>query len=77
MLKGVRPLHWVLVHEAPMLLCAPKPERKPRALPYLALLGGLGVWLASTVITTAAIVDPILIAITPDLDWVEIDRWGD
>jgi len=77
--EGIHPLHWVVVHEAPFLLSAPKPEKekKPRILPYLALLGGLGVWLATTIITTAAIVDPILIAITPEFDWIEIDRWFD
>ncbi len=75
--EGIRPLHWVVVHEAPFLLSPPEPEKqkKPRLLPYLALLGGLGVWLATTIITTAAIVDPILIAITPEFDWIEIDRW--
>ena len=77
--EGIRPLHWVVVHEAPFLLSAPKKEeqKKSRILPYLALLGGLGVWLATTIITTAAIVDPILIAITPEFDWIEIDRWFD
>ena len=75
--EGVRPESWVVVHEAPYQLSAPKEDKKPRILPYLALLGGLGIWLASTVLTTVAIVDPILIAITPDLDWVEIDRWYD
>ena len=75
--EGVRPESWVVVHEAPYQLSAPKEDKKPRILPYLALLGGLGFWLASTVLTTAAIVDPILIAITPNLDWVEIDRWYD
>ena len=75
--EGVRPLHWVVVHEAPYLLSPPKEKKKTHILPYLALLGGWGVWLASTVITAAAVVDPILIAITPDLDWVEIDRWID
>lgn len=75
--EGIRPLHWVVVHEAPLLLSAPKPEKqkKPRVLPYLALLGGLGALLATTLITTTAVVDPILIAITPEFDWIEIDRW--
>ena len=75
--KGIRPLSWVVVHEAPLLLSAPKPEKekKPHLLPYLALLGGLGALLATTLITTAAMVDPILIAITPEFDWIEIDRW--
>ena len=75
--EGIRPQHWVVVHEAPLLLSAPQPEKakKPRILPYLALLGGLGALLATTLITTAAVVDPILIAITPEYDWIEIDRW--
>jgi len=74
---GIRPQSWVVVHEAPLLLSAPKPKKlkKPRVLPYLALLGGLGALLATTLITTAAVVDPILIAITPEFDWIEIDRW--
>lgn len=75
--EGIRPESWVLVHEAPYLLSPPKEKKKTRLVPYLALLGGLGVWLATSLITAAAIVDPILIAITSDLDWVEIDRWYD
>lgn len=77
--EGIQPIHWVVVHEAPLLLSAPKPEKekKSRLWPYLALLGGLGVWLATTILTTAAVVDPILIAITPEYDWIEIDRWYD
>jgi len=73
--EGIRPLHWVMVHEAPCLLSAPKPKKKTHILPYIAILGGLGVWLATTLITTAAIVDPILIAITTEYNWIEIDRW--
>lgn len=73
--EGIRPLHWVMVHEAPFLLSAPKPEKKTHFLPYIAILGGLGVLLATALITTATIVDPILIAITPEYDWIEIDRW--
>ena len=73
--EGIRPLHWVVVHEAPFLLSPPKTKKKAHVLPYIAILGGLGVWLATTLITTAAIVDPILIAITPEFDWIEIDRW--
>jgi hypothetical protein len=75
--EGIRPLHWVVVHEAPFLLYAPKAKNKPRILPYIAILGGLGVLLATALITTATIVDPILIAITPEYDWIEIDRWYD
>ena len=73
--EGIRPLHWVVVHEAPFLLSPPKAKKKAHILPYIAIMGGLGVWLATTLITTAAIVDPILIAITPEYDWIEIDRW--
>jgi len=75
--EGIRPLHWVVVHEAPLQLCAPQTTKKPRILPYIAILGGLGVLLATTLITTATIVDPILIAITSEYDWIEIDRWYD
>ena len=76
---GIQPQAWVVVHEAPMVLpettATKKNQKRPFVLPYLIALGGLGIWLASTVITTVAIVDPILIAITPDNDWIEIDRW--
>lgn len=73
--EGLRPQSWVLVHEAPYQLCPPKQDKPRHVWPYLALLGALGIWLASTVLATAVVVDPILIAITPELDWVEIDRW--
>jgi len=75
--SGVQPQSWVVVHEAPYLLEAPKKEKRRNTIPYLALLGGLGIWLATSLVTAAAIVDPILIAITTDFDWVEIDRWYD
>jgi hypothetical protein len=74
---GLRPAGWVVAHEAPKLLSAPdqKPKKKPNLLPYLAVLGGLG-WLLASTLTTVALVDPILIAITPEGDWIEIDRWA-
>lgn len=71
--EGVRPQSWVVVHEAPRQLRAPQESRRTHILPYLALLGVLGFWLAGTL----AIVDPILVAITSDLEWIEIDRWID
>lgn len=74
--EGLRPQSWVLVHEAPYQLCPPKKNKPAHVWPYIALLGALGIWLASTVLATAVVVDPILIAITPELDWVEIDRWN-
>ena len=74
--SGIRPACWVVVHEAPNFLAPPmEPNKRPEIWPYIMALGGLGVFLASTVITTVAIVDPILIAITPEHDWIEIDRW--
>ncbi len=77
---GIQPKAWVVVHEAPMTLpktTDPTQQKKdPPVLPYLLALGGLGIWLASTLITTVAVVDPILIAITPENDWIEIDRWA-
>ncbi len=100
----------MVVHEAPMLLAAPKvsyagPYRLPLLPPKLksALkvvgygLGGLAaliavvsgllvmafavamlagmVLLPAALIAGATIVDPILIAVTSDDYWVEIDRW--
>lgn len=76
--SGLRPAGWVVAHEAPHLLAAPNQATvaKPAIWPYLAALGGLG-WLLASTIATVAIIDPILIAITDDNDWVEIDRWVD
>jgi hypothetical protein len=74
--EGLRPQSWVLVHEAPYQLCPPKQDKKSKRIwPYLALLGSLGLLIGYTVLASAAVVDPILIAVTPESDWVEIDRW--
>lgn len=73
--EGLRPRSWVLVHEAPYQLCPPKQEKPKHIWPYFALLGSLGLLLGCTLLAASAAVDPILIAITPEMDWVEIDRW--
>ncbi|MDK2981129.1 MAG: hypothetical protein PWQ55_1476 [Chloroflexota bacterium] len=73
--EGLRPQSWVLVHEAPYLLCPPKQDKPKHIWPYFALLGSLGLLLGCTLLAASAAVDPILIAITPEIDWVEIDRW--
>ena len=92
---GVRPKGFVLVHEAPKLLKAPREPRKdpesawpnpstamPQSVLDVATALGKGIAaLASTVLpmlflfAAAAIADPILVAITEDNYWVEIDRW--
>lgn len=98
---GLRPQGFVIVHEAPMQLAAPKSEDKvledaqPLTVsPVLrSALGALGRVLA-VVASALAIVgisvfaglplallmgvvmlDPMLIVVTEDGHWVEIDRW--
>lgn len=108
--SGLRPKGFVVVHEAPMLLAAPKesdarnfrlPLLPPKIKSALKVAGyGLGglaaliamvlgllvmafavamlagiVLLPAALIAGATIVDPILIAVTDDDYWVEIDRW--
>lgn len=65
--SGIRPQAWVLIHEAPALL---------GVLAQVFGLFALGSVL-STLVMTAAVVDPILVAITPECEWIEIDRWID
>ena len=80
--SGYQPAGWLVIHEAPKLLEAPKtPEpKKPKLWKILAVLGGVAALggLAATIIPllgAAAVVDPILVLVTPEMDWVEIDRW--
>ena len=87
--QGLRPQGFVVVHEAPMQLAAPKTvvEEKPkvewegvgksvgtvaRVLGVL-LLGSL--LLPLELIAGAVMLDPILVAVTEDGYWIEIDRW--
>jgi len=80
--SGYQPAGWVVIHEAPKLLEAPKSieTNKPKLWKYLAVLGGVAALggLAAAIIPllgAAAVVDPILVLVTPELDWIEIDRW--
>jgi hypothetical protein len=106
---GLRPKGFVIVHEAPLELSAPKEQATSSALrlhPLLAsALIGLGrgvvavapgvlkavattaavalaavgaatlVAIPLTLLVGAAVLDPILVAVTEDGYWVEIDRW--
>jgi len=107
---GLRPLGFVLVHEAPGLLPAPEqtgpaswqmPSLPPQLKSALTLAAGaLGVLAVGVVavagvvvlavaaiglaailavplflVAGAAVVDPILVAVTEDGYWVEIVRW--
>jgi len=102
---GIRPKGFILVHEAPMLLPAPKekqaqtpqpqwalsPESTQKAIETLSfsvttlakvmagavtLVAALGaVVIPAIFLTGAALIDPILIAVTEDDYWIEIDRW--
>jgi hypothetical protein len=107
---GLRPVGFVVVHEAPKLLPAPaddepKPLRLPAVptqvkrtlkvagaglgmagaalvvVPGLLILAGAVLSLAAAValpallLVGAVVVDPILVAVTEDGWWIEIDRW--
>lgn len=107
---GIRPKRWVLVHETPKLLAAPKkPRRKTwtevkahlaeagemakvaaeKAAPIawqvtkvvavtagaVAVVCSAGTLLMVALAVSAIMADPILIAVTDDDCWIEIDRW--
>ncbi len=104
---GIRPLGFVLVHEAPMLLPASTTDQRTRQIitaptfPQQLLPEGLEDLIRATIpvlltlatITTsiltltaaslipatlmvgALLLDPILVAVTEDGHWIEIDRW--
>ena len=87
--QGLNPQGFVVVHEAPMQLAAPKPviEEKPpvewkgvsNAVGAIAKV--LGVLLLGSMllplglIAGAVMIDPILVVVTEDGYWIEIDRW--
>lgn len=96
--SGLRPQGFVLVHEAPKQIGAPKVEEKKK--PDTNLLGkvgvaalGFGVLSGSLVaaigililgglllmplglLAAAVLIDPILVVVTKDGYWIEIDRW--
>lgn len=97
---GLRPQGFVLVHEAPLQLGAPRPkpfdvaefvERiSPKVLEVLgkavgatAVVAIYGALAAAFIVCPwpfllmgLVLVDPILIAVTEDGDWIEIDRWN-
>ena len=93
---GLRPQKFVIVHEAPKLLAAPKevepepdisPSIMPEAKPLITgLLGAMAVAvplaaavasmiIPATLAVGAVLLDPILVAVTEDDTWIEIDRW--
>ena len=87
--QGLRPLGFVVVHEAPMQLAAPKTvvEEKPlvewegvgKAVGTVARVMGVllmgSLLLPLGLIAGAVMLDPILVAVTEDGYWIEIDRW--
>ena len=72
--SGFRPQAWVVIHEAPALLPAPNYNKPSGVLAQVFGLFALGSIL-NMLVMTAAVVDPILVAITPEYEWIEIDRW--
>ena len=103
---GFRPKDWLIIHEAPPLLTAPKtvqkqqstmdwitPQTKKKSKKILkttgSALGAVALATGTAAIAVAAValiipafliagalvVDPILVAVSEDGFWVEIDRW--
>jgi hypothetical protein len=86
--QGLRPQGFVVVHEAPMQLTAPKPEpvskseiqRTPFDLSrgveiFVRVLGTLLMGTALLPLGLLMVLDPIMVAVTEDRYWIEIDRW--
>jgi len=84
---GLRPAAFVIVHEAPQALPAPSvlpekikttktsPEKEPDSL-LTGLLSGVSLALPLVFLAGLALLDPILVAITEEQEWIEIDRWN-
>ena len=87
--QELRPQGFVVVHEAPMQLTAPKPvivEKPPMEWEGVGKAVGavakvLGVLLLGSMLLPLGLIagmvllDPILVAVTEDGYWIEIDRW--
>lgn len=87
--QGLRPQGFVVVHEAPMQLSAPKPviiEKSPmewegagKAVGAIAKVLGIlllgSMLLPLGLVACAVMIDPILVVVTEDGYWIEIDRW--
>jgi len=88
-MQGLRPQGFVVVHEAPMQLAAPEPAtQKNRTLEWegggkvigaiFKILGVValgGMLLPLGLLAGLVMLDPILVAVTQDGYWIEIDRW--
>ena len=87
--QGLRPQGFVVVHEAPMQLAGPKSKIEEKH-PLEWRGGGKVIGAIAKVLGTVALgamllplgllvgmvmLDPILVAVTEDGYWVEIDRW--
>jgi hypothetical protein len=82
---GIREI--VIAHEAPLLLPAPKPEKKPinfaeiatvtgKLLMAMVYVAGLTVALMGYVISTALMIDPaLIIVLEEDGTRIEVMRW--
>ena len=87
--QGLRPQGFVVVHEAPMQLTAPKPvveEKSPMEWEGVGKTVGviakvMGVLLLGSMLLPFGLLaglvmlDPILVVVTEDGYWIEIDRW--
>ena len=87
--QGLRPQGFVVVHEAPMQLTAPKPVVEEKSTLEWEGVGKtvgvitkvMGVLLLGSMLLPFGLLaglvmlDPILVAVTEDGYWIEIDRW--
>lgn len=87
--QGLHPQGFVMVHEAPMQLTDPSPNAREKGpVQWEAVgqvVGGVarvlgmlmlgGMLLPVGLLAGLIMLDPILIAVTQDNYWIEIDRW--
>ncbi len=87
--QGMRPQGFVVAHEAPMQLVAPKPGmQEKQSFEWKGggkVLGSIAKVLGTIALGTMLLplgllaglvmLDPILVAVTQDGYWIEIDRW--
>ena len=83
---GLKIKQMIVAHEAPPLLTAPEPEKKPFEMPDLKptidfVVNAVAVvafgffYLLGYALITAVTLDPALIVVLEDGSWIEVMRW--
>jgi hypothetical protein len=95
--NGIRPIGFVVVHEAPRMLSTPQKTAGPKAsqaapiperiagtkpVTFESVISSLAAGLSPLAMIFGAIfmglimIDPILVVVTEEGEWIEIDRWN-